>query len=50
MTGWTGCYAGYWTNYKYMGRMPDGKWRTFGSPEEYWEAYDYEVLKKGLSK
>lgn len=43
-------YAGYWTDYSYRGRMPDGSWKYFSSPKEYMEAYDEAVLEKELAK
>ena len=30
---------GYWTEYAYVGFMPDGSKRAFVSPEDYREAY-----------
>lgn len=32
--------AGYWSEYSYVGRMPDGKWRRFVNRKEYEEAYN----------
>lgn len=43
-------YAGYWTDYSYRGRMPDGKWQMFATPEEYFEAYDEAILKWEMSR
>lgn len=48
-------YCGYWTEYSYCGRMPNGEWKYFCSPEDYKEAFDQESgkpvkseYKKGL--
>lgn len=35
---------GYWTEYSYVGLMPDGTWMYFSSDKEYEESYD-EALK-----
>lgn len=43
-------YAGYWTEYSYRGRMPDGKWAWFVSDQEYREAYDEAVYKWEMAK
>lgn len=32
--------AGYWSEYSYVGKMPDGKWRRFVNRHEYEEAYN----------